>query len=671
MQKKYNPYEAALNSIADVIFISNLDGYFEDVYMHSKNDEVSSLKENLIGKHYSEIEMPISTEQIEKKILVLLETKQPQEFEYSIIDTDIKKWFSAKMSLRKNEDNEPTGFTTVAREITNAKNIELSLLKSKSFLQSIIESIGDIIILTSLDGYYENIYDFTNGKELAFPKDELIGKHISDFELPDIGHEFSIGTENLIQTGIPQEVEYSLKFNDKDVWFSAKINLRKNDENEPIGITIVIRNITNSKNLEKALVASESSITAILNSITDLIFLYDLNGICEKVYANLIERDLILPSSEIEGKHFKETMPDHLMVMHEEKLHTLLTTKKSQIYRYHLEVLGEINWFSAKISLRNNSEGNPIGITSIVRNITETKLSELKFKTIADFSKSWEYWYGNNKELIYISPACEEISGYTQDEFIENPSLHNIIIIPEHQSIYSNHLQATKEDQDVSEIDFQIVTKSGELRWIHHRCAEVIDDQGVSLGRRGSNSDITNRKNNEKHLEHLATHDALTGLPNRVLLMELFDQSISRTVRNKWVSAILFIDLDNFKSINDTYGHLVGDQFLSDIANKINQNTRNSDSLARISGDEFVLILENIESNENVEIVSKNILANLSMKNPLNPKNIIIGASIGACLFPEHGVTKNDLIRKADIAMYVSKTTGKNSLIFYTPELKK
>ena len=177
--------------------------------------------------------------------------------------------------------------------------------------------------------------------------------------------------------------------------------------------------------------------------------------------------------------------------------------------------------------------------------------------------------------------------------------------------------------------------------------------------------DITERKIAEKRLEYLSNHDPLTGLANRSLFYDRLSHALDIAKRESQKLAVLFIDLDSFKSINDTYGHDYGDRLLHEIAIRITQSVRSCDTVARIGGDEFTIILENINSQNDADVVANKIIQNLKEPFLISEQHIIINCSIGISLFPENGSSVEILLKNADNAMYLSKQHPSSYSHFY------
>jgi diguanylate cyclase (GGDEF)-like protein/PAS domain S-box-containing protein len=181
----------------------------------------------------------------------------------------------------------------------------------------------------------------------------------------------------------------------------------------------------------------------------------------------------------------------------------------------------------------------------------------------------------------------------------------------------------------------------------------------------GISTDITERKDIEEHMQHMAQYDALTHLPNRALFNDRLQQAIAAAQRNKARLALMFIDLDKFKPVNDTYGHGVGDLLLKEVALRIQNCLRESDTAARIGGDEFVILLPAIETKQDAGKVGDKILHALNQPFELAGHTLQISASIGVAVYPEHGNNEKLLVKNADLAMYHAKENGRNNVKIY------
>ncbi|CAJ1004174.1 MULTISPECIES: GGDEF domain-containing protein [Bacillales] len=198
----------------------------------------------------------------------------------------------------------------------------------------------------------------------------------------------------------------------------------------------------------------------------------------------------------------------------------------------------------------------------------------------------------------------------------------------------------------------------------------ICDSNGVCTHVFAVTRDITERKKLESQLAHMAYHDMLTGLPNRRLLLDRMQQAIAKAKRSNQLLAVLFLDCDNFKDINDTWGHDVGDQFLQVMAKRLTSCVRDVDTVARLGGDEFVILLTSLESETEAAKVAARILDVLQQPWLIAKQQFSITTSIGIAFFPHDGTDTDQLLRHADQALYKAKSSGRNNYRFYSPSKK-
>lgn len=218
----------------------------------------------------------------------------------------------------------------------------------------------------------------------------------------------------------------------------------------------------------------------------------------------------------------------------------------------------------------------------------------------------------------------------------------------------------------------------GKLLYLEVHKAPFYDKNGNILGTVGTGRDITELKNIQKNLEenlakldYQANHDSLTKLPNRILFMDRLEQSIKYAQRNKAYLAIIFLDLDNFKTINDTFGHSVGDKILIEASNRMHSKMRKSDTLARIGGDEFCIILNDIKNISDILEIVKNGIEIFQEPFVIENYRMDVTISVGVAIFPDNGEDASTLLKNADAAMYKAKQSGKNKYNFFDKRVNK
>ena len=303
------------------------------------------------------------------------------------------------------------------------------------------------------------------------------------------------------------------------------------------------------------------------------------------------------------------------------------------------------------------------------------KESELRYRTIADFTADWEYWSLPDGTLRYVSPSCEEVCGYTPQELYADPLLLRRMVHPDDLALFDDHVHQLS-DQGVTEpIDYRIRTKHGEERWIAHVCRQVFDADGKSLGRRASNRDDTRNKELQEQIRQLAFIDPLTALPNRRLLLDRLEQALAANQRSEGFGALMFLDLDNFKPLNDQHGHGAGDLLLLEVARRLKACVRGVDTVSRIGGDEFVVLLGELAADQAQAAEQASKLAEkvrfslaepylLPVSNNAEAIKHHCSASIGVVLIDPQHKSVEGLLKWADAAMYLAKEEGRNRVNF-------
>jgi diguanylate cyclase (GGDEF)-like protein/PAS domain S-box-containing protein len=262
-------------------------------------------------------------------------------------------------------------------------------------------------------------------------------------------------------------------------------------------------------------------------------------------------------------------------------------------------------------------------------------------------------------ELLYLNPAAEKLYGRDISEFFERPNLWWEAIHPEDRQVVEQFTSNLLTKSQL-ELEYRILQPTGEVRWLRNRSHVILAADGSPHRLDGIIYDITKRKQAEEQLVHETLHDALTGLPNRTLLMERIENLLQRSQRHPdYLFALLFIDLDRFQIINDSLGHEVGDRLLMAIAQKLETTLRTTDTIARLGGDEFVILLESIGDVSDAIRVADRISQELKSPLKLGESEVSIGASIGIVLSSSDYQQAIELLRDADIAMYRAKEKGK------------
>jgi diguanylate cyclase (GGDEF)-like protein/PAS domain S-box-containing protein len=268
--------------------------------------------------------------------------------------------------------------------------------------------------------------------------------------------------------------------------------------------------------------------------------------------------------------------------------------------------------------------------------------------------------------LAYMSPQVSTILGYRPEELVDDPELWPSRIHPDDRAraiaAYGEHWRTGEPLR----AEYRMLGKDGAEVWVRDEAFAMADD--TQSGRRMSQGllvDITDHKRLESKLIHDALHDPLTGLANRVLLRDHLERAIARHGRTPGTVALLFVDLDDFKRVNDSYGHVAGDQILVEVAERLTGSVRAEDVVGRQSGDEFAVLLGRVGDADEAIASAERLLRELRRPFQLGARSIVVGGSIGIAVASERDATAEELLTQADAAMYAAKADGKGTYAVY------
>ncbi|MCB5309731.1 bifunctional diguanylate cyclase/phosphodiesterase [Yersinia massiliensis] len=291
--------------------------------------------------------------------------------------------------------------------------------------------------------------------------------------------------------------------------------------------------------------------------------------------------------------------------------------------------------------------------------------SEERFRHVAEAATDWLWETDANLRITYLSQRFLTITGLSVEHWLGRnlDSLLNCDIIPLRSWLQHTHLTDSR-----NELQCTYFSAQGEKRVCRIYAKPIIND-GETIGFRGTASDITREIEAQERIQHLSLHDALTGLPNRLRMKEFLESKLRNLAAAPHPLVILNVDLDKFKPVNDTFGHIAGDQVLHQVSERLRSCLRDQDLVARQGGDEFVLIISGLSSMKEIEQLCARVIARIESPYNINDQDIYISASIGIALAPQDSMQAEELLRFADIAMYEAKNSGSSHWSFYSSEM--
>ncbi len=270
---------------------------------------------------------------------------------------------------------------------------------------------------------------------------------------------------------------------------------------------------------------------------------------------------------------------------------------------------------------------------------------------------------------VHVSPQVEAMLGNGPEEWLADREFFIKLLHPEdRECVLAENLRANQSGEPF-DLEYRLIAREGRTVWVRDEAVLVTDETGRPLYWQGVMIDVTERKALEERLRHQALHDPLTDLPNRSLLLERLGQALVRAERRRKKVAVLFMDLDNFKHVNDSLGHEAGDRLLVEVAARLRSSLRAEDTVARLGGDEFVVLSENLRDKRGAAAVARRITRALRSTIPLDGHEVIVTASIGIAFGASCEDRPEELVRGAEIAMYRVKESGKNRSEIFRQEM--
>jgi PAS domain S-box-containing protein len=578
----------------------------------------------------------------------------------------------------------------ISQEITDRKQAETALRNSEQKLKNIIEHSNEIFYIH--DTKHKLLFISPQCLQiLGYPPDEMLTEWtnlVTEDPINSVGIEL---TERALKTGRRQK-PYLLELYRKDlkkVWLEIDESPLKNNEGEVIAMVGAARDVTERKQAEEELRASEARFKDISYSMADWIWEVDEKG----VYTYCSDKVLHL-LGYTPGEMVGKTPFDFMPPKEAERIKPIF----QKIVENREPIKDLENWNIRKdgtrILLRTN--GMPIldekrelkGYRGVDKDITERrkseealKESEERFRAISYTAADAILLMDSEGKISYWNPAAEKIFGYTTDEAL-GKNLHLFLSPPRYHEDFRKGFEKFKKTGKGpavgNTLEFSAIKKDGTEFPIEVSTSAIqINGKWCSVG---IVRDISDRKRSEEQITHIAYHDMITDLPNRHFLKDRLQQALASAKQHNRMVAILFLDLDNFKRINDTFGHDVGDTLLKGVADRLSKYVRkcdfiarvgqnDSDTVARLGGDEFTLLLTEVNNMQSASKVAQRILDLFNHPFIVADSEMFITTSIGIALYPNDGEDVDTLLKNADRAMYHAKDQGRNNFQFYTESM--
>ena len=579
-------------------------------------------------------------------------------------------WVYGQAVRQEDPSGKPTGFIGTITDVSEITRVQGDLERSVSMLRATMDASNDAILVTDtnghMQGYNQRLLDlFRISREvLALPPAERLARLADNVRDP----ETFLARDRAINA-LPEEDSHDI-IEMLDGRLFERVSRPQRLGGQVVGRVWSLRDITNQTQADVALRHELQFRSELMEVIPNPVYIKDREG--HYLGVNRAWERCFGPRSRWLGKTLDDIEPEEALVSRPREISLLESGGSAEYELRTADIHGDVHDLLDNLSVFRDEKGRPAGIIGVLTDITERKQAEVKlreseekFRLITENIGDLVALLDVNGRRLYNSPSYQALFGpegaLSTDSFAEiHPDDRDRI-----RELFQETVRTGKGRMD----QFRFIRPDGSVRFIESQGSVIRDDQGEVSKVIVVSRDITERKLSEEHIRHLAQHDVLTNLPNRMLLTDRIGQAVAQAARAGKNVAVLFLDLDRFKTINDSLGHQMGDRVLLAVAKRLSDSLREGDTVARLGGDEFVVALPEIGDTRYVSAVAAKVLKAISQPMKIDQLELHVEASIGVSLYPQDGHDADTLMRKADTAMYHAKASGRNNFQFFTAEM--
>ena len=544
---------------------------------------------------------------------------------------------------------------------TDRKEKNAELLRKLDIYRNLVEATTDSIYMVDRQCRFMYVNP-RHRLRLGMPQDDLVDNCYKDFHSPEETLEFTENVAEVFKTGLSfQREHHSGRDGSEFLRTFSPVRTAVSGE-EVTAVSVISKNVTEWKRAEHlyATLAEKSPIGIFI--IQDDHFQW-VNPRFEENVGYKAHEILGLPSLSLVNEDDRQLVRMRAIAMLRGEnilpYEYRIITKKKDILWY-METVTSINFNGRRATL-----GSQMDITRQKMAEDALRQSEERSRTIIDTIADAYYETDLTGNMLMFNDAYLKLRGYTKEEMQGN-NYRQYTDKKNADIAFRIFHQVFKTGKPVKKMEREIYTKKGEKKNTELSVSLVRDGHGKPQGFRGIISDITERHKMDEMIRQQAFYDYLTALPNRTLYYDRLNMAIKRARRDKKMIAVIILDLDRFKEVNDQWGHATGDALLRAVAQRLQAIVRNADTVARYGGDEFTVILPSINRKEDALLIVRKIIKSFQEPFGLDACNLAITSSLGMAIYPTHGDDIDTLMKKADTAMYRAKACGRNRFCCYS-----
>ena len=557
-------------------------------------------------------------------------------------------------------------------DISEQRHKDRTLSQMNGFLTAIVENSPVAIYTAEIDGRI-NFWNPAAERIFGYTRDQALGAR-APFVPPEKKAEAAQLRERVLAGEVLTGLELErVRADGTPIVINGSAAPLRDESGQVTGLMVLCSDATQAKHTARELEQHLHFTRALIDAIPSPLYFKDRAG-CYRLY-NRAWDELFGAGRDWKGKTVHDLFDAPLAAEHHERDRGLLERPASTTYESHVPTVeGDVRQMLYNKVSFVDQRGEVAGLIGVITDVTRYKeteraleASEARFRVLTESSLDLISVVDAEGKILYQSPALRQLLGYEASETLGR----NVMEMVHRDDIDGARaaLRRVIETRHSSEpAEFRLRHKNGMWRTFESLGTNCLGNphiHGVVFNSR----DVTDRKVIQQRIQHLAYHDNLTGLPNRSLLQDRLAHSIARAERINRKVAVLFIDLDNFKNINDTLGHDVGDELLRQVARRLSECVRLEDTIARQGGDEFIVLLDSLEDGRGASVVAQKVLNALRQPLMLGGTEQHVSGSVGIALYPEDGRDPQTLMKNADTAMFHGKGVGKNTYQYFTAQM--
>ncbi len=581
-------------------------------------------------------------------------------------------WVRRSVAVVRDESGEPRFVVAALVDLTEQRHKDRALHQMNGFLRAIVETSPIAIYATDREGLI-TFWNPAAERTFGYPSEQVVGRRVPFVEERQLAE-----SSMLRERALAGEVLDGLQLERRRADGSAIVirgsaaPLRDSDDRVS-GVLVACVDVTDARRASEELERHLHFTRALIDAIPNPVYYQDRQG--RYLIHNRAWGDLLGGGENWIGKTVFDMYPPDIASAHHERDRSLLERPSSTTYELLMPTAlgGTRQLLYNKVSFvdQKGEVGGLIGVVTDVTRYKETEraleASEARFRVLTESSLDLISVIDADGTLRYQSGALRSLLGYDPAETVGSDVFAMVHgDDAEHFRAAVRRIVETRQASGALELRFR--HRDGAWRIFESlgtNCLANPHIRGVVFNSR----DVTDRKAIQERIQHLAYHDNLTGLPNRSLLQDRLAHAIARAERARRKVAVLFVDLDNFKNINDTLGHDVGDELLRQVSRRLSESVRIEDTIARQGGDEFIVLLDSLEDGRGASVVAQKVLNALRQPFGLGAAEQHVSGSIGIALYPEDGRDAQTLMKNADTAMFHGKSLGKNTYQYFTSQM--